>query len=109
MHFISCFAYHRITKCRYVILLDYQCWYSNFYSSLLLTVGYIHGFHQQVLNGPDATYKLRQLGYEGTVLGVTGNALVEDCDYFKWKGADDVLPKPVSLALLNNYWRTSGK
>ena len=58
------------------------------------------------LNGPDATAVLRQRGYTGTILGVTGNVLQEDVDYFISKGADDVLPKPVSMALLNNYWKS---
>ena len=46
------------------------------------------------------------MGYEGTIIGVTGNVLHEDVDYFKEKGANDVLPKPVSMKLLKDYWAT---
>lgn len=38
-------------------------------------------YEMPVKNGPDATWELRQLGYEGTVLGVTGNVLKEDVDF----------------------------
>lgn len=63
-------------------------------------------FEMPILTGPEATKKLRELGYQGAILGVTGNVLKEDVDFFLSKGANDVLPKPVSVKLLNNYWET---
>lgn len=62
-------------------------------------------FEMPIKNGPDATKELRELGYEGMILGVTGNVLKEDVDFFLQHGADDVLPKPVSMALLNDCWK----
>ena len=55
-------------------------------------------------NGPDATAELRRLGYKGMILGVTGNLLKQDVDHFLAKGADDVLPKPVTVALISDCW-----
>jgi CheY-like chemotaxis protein len=46
----------------------------------------------------------RAMGYKATILGVTGNVLSEDVDYFMAHGADAVLPKPISLKLLKDYW-----
>jgi len=58
------------------------------------------------LNGPDATAKLRdEYGFEDLIVGVTGNVLSEDVDYFISKGANCVLPKPVSMKLLNDAWK----
>ena len=88
-------------------------------------------FEMPVMNGPDATEKIRQLGYESIIFGVTvsattynsyftgsgfaytsflclstlkGNVLQEDVEYFKEKGANDVIGKPISMKELNNYW-----
>jgi signal transduction histidine kinase len=61
-------------------------------------------FEMPILNGPDATKVIRQLGFTNTIVGVTGNLLAEDVEYFKSHGADDILGKPVSLAKLNAYW-----
>ncbi|KAG7363863.1 diatom histidine kinase like-protein [Nitzschia inconspicua] len=56
------------------------------------------------MNGPDATRALRDLGYDGFIVGVTGNLLVEDVDHFKSCGANEVLAKPISMATLREYW-----
>jgi signal transduction histidine kinase/CheY-like chemotaxis protein len=61
-------------------------------------------FEMPVLNGPEATKELRRMGYKATILGVTGNLLVEDVNYFIAQGADEVLPKPMSMAILEKYW-----
>lgn len=45
--------------------------------------------------GPEATKILREKGYAGVVIGVTGNALDEDVRHFMSCGADAVLSKPV--------------
>ena len=47
------------------------------------------------MNGPEATRKIRELGFTGLILGVTGNVLDVDVNIFKSHGADEVLPKPV--------------
>ena len=49
------------------------------------------------MHGPDATAVLRKAGYEGLVVGVTGNVLQDDIDYFIQCGADAVLSKPLSI------------
>lgn len=53
------------------------------------------------MNGPEAAQKMRaELGYDGIVVGVTGNALPEDLAYFKDHGADLVITKPLTNAKL---------
>lgn len=61
------------------------------------------------LNGPDATQKLRELGFKELIIGVTGNVLSEDVNFFLSKGANRVLPKPVSMDLLNEAWRNPNR
>ena len=56
------------------------------------------------MNGPTATKRLREIGCNATIIGVTGNVLAEDVSYFKSHGADHVLPKPIKLVLLDNCW-----
>ena len=41
-----------------------------------------------------ATKLIREIGYEGFIFGVTGNALDTDVKYFLSHGADTVLQKP---------------
>ena len=52
----------------------------------------------------DATEQIRDLGFKGVILGVTGNVLPEDVNYFISKGADSVVGKPVSIAVLQEVW-----
>ena len=54
------------------------------------------------MNGPDATKAIRQLGYTGPIIGVTGNALPEDREVFMNAGATDVIIKPLRLPVLLN-------
>lgn len=61
-------------------------------------------FEMPILKGPDAARHIRELGYKGTIIGVTGNVLSEDVEYFKESGADEVLAKPISLAKLREYF-----
>jgi CheY-like chemotaxis protein len=53
-----------------------------------------------VMTGPEATVRIRALGYTGLILGVTGNALPEDIEMFTKCGANAVLTKPVNTDLL---------
>ncbi|CAB9496965.1 Sensor protein kinase WalK (Fragment) [Seminavis robusta] len=62
-------------------------------------------YEMPICNGPDATEEIRKLGFDGLVFGVTGNLLQEDVEHFLSKGADEVLPKPVTLALINDAWK----
>jgi CheY-like chemotaxis protein len=57
------------------------------------------------MNGPEATRKIRELGYEGIIIGVTGNTLQSDIDEFKLHGANDVLPKPLDINIMENLLR----
>ena len=62
-------------------------------------------YEMPVLNGPDATKILRENGYNDvTIIGVTGNVLADDINYFISAGANKVLPKPVNLALIEDCW-----
>ena len=60
-----------------------------------------------VMNGLDATEKIRQLGYENPIVGLTGDVLEEDVQVFFDKGANEVLGKPVKSedlqGLLSRY------
>ena len=55
-----------------------------------------------VKDGPTATRELRALGYNGIVIGVTGNALPSDIEFFMKHGANEVLIKPLRLEVLEN-------
>lgn len=44
--------------------------------------------------GAEAIRVIRELGYEGLIVGVTGNVLQEDADEFRISGADAVMAKP---------------
>jgi signal transduction histidine kinase/CheY-like chemotaxis protein len=55
-------------------------------------------FVMPVMDGPTATKAIRALGYEGLILGVTGNTLDSDINYFVKCGADAVLAKPFDFA-----------
>jgi signal transduction histidine kinase/CheY-like chemotaxis protein len=61
-------------------------------------------FEMPLLNGPEATKQIREMGFKASILGVTGNVLSEDVDYFMAHGADAVLPKPISIKRLKDYW-----
>lgn len=54
-----------------------------------------------VMDGQDALVAIREAGYRGAVVGVTGSAYQEDLIGFQEKGADAVLTKPVSRARLS--------
>jgi CheY-like chemotaxis protein len=52
------------------------------------------------LSGPMATKILRDRGYRGVIYGVTGNVNLEQINYFKANGANEVLAKPLKVELL---------
>ena len=57
-----------------------------------------------VMNGPTAAMRIRALGYTGFIVGITGNLLPEDVQLFRSRGADAVLPKPFTMANLEELW-----
>jgi CheY-like chemotaxis protein len=62
-------------------------------------------FEMPVMNGPTATAQLRELGCTVPIIGVTGNVLPADVQYFLDSGANAVLPKPLKFAQLDTLWR----
>ena len=66
-------------------------------------------FEMPVLNGPDAVRIIREdLGCDTFIVGVTGNMLLEDVEYFMSRGANCVLPKPVQLPILEDLFMEHG-
>lgn len=61
-------------------------------------------YEMPLLWGPECTKLIRQLGFVGTVLGVTGNVLSEDVNLFIESGADELLSKPISMKRLDSCW-----
>jgi CheY-like chemotaxis protein len=55
-----------------------------------------------VMGGLEATRAIRAAGYEGLIVGLTGNALMEDVAQLKDAGADEVCTKPVDPKLLQH-------
>jgi CheY-like chemotaxis protein len=56
-------------------------------------------YYMPVMNGPEAVKKIRQLGFTGVIVGVTG-VMDDDINTFVDAGADLVLLKPISLDAL---------
>jgi len=50
-----------------------------------------------VLTGVEAARKIREMGYDGMIVGITGNVAQDDIDVFLDNGADIVLPKPLEM------------
>ena len=53
-----------------------------------------------VMDGPSAVQKIRAMGYGKPIIGVTGNTLPEQIKDFIAHGADEIVTKPVKLAIL---------
>lgn len=65
-------------------------------------------YEMPVMNGPTAATRIRALGYGGFIVGITGNLLPEDVQHFRSCGADAVLPKPFTIANLEDLWVEHG-
>jgi CheY-like chemotaxis protein len=52
------------------------------------------------MNGTEAAEKLRELGYQGLIVGLTGDGGDESLNEFRKKGANFVLTKPLQIQLL---------
>ena len=60
-------------------------------------------FVMPVMDGPDATKALRELGYLGPVIGCTGNTLYMDLQRFYECGCDRVIGKPFLPDVFHQY------
>ena len=63
-------------------------------------------YQMPVMDGVTATSIIRKIGFAGRIVGITGNAMLEDLNSFISSGADIVLTKPLSIAKLNEYLTT---
>ena len=63
-------------------------------------------YQMPVMDGVTATRCIRKLGYKGQIIGVTGNALLEDVNSLITNGANVVLTKPLSIAKFDEYLST---
>ena len=61
-----------------------------------------------MMNGPSAAREIRRLGHDTFIVGVTGNMLDDDVDYFRNAGANHVLAKPLRLGDLVSVWTQYG-
>ena len=65
-------------------------------------------YEMPVMNGPTACRAIREMGYTGFVVGVTGNLLPEDVGHFLDCGADAVLGKPFKYKELKQLLMEQG-
>ena len=64
-------------------------------STTALYDGILMDFVMPNMDGPTATKALRAMGYNGVIIGVTGNQLSADIEHFLECGANKVLMKPL--------------
>jgi CheY-like chemotaxis protein len=57
-------------------------------------------YQMPVMDGPSAAKAMREMGYEGPIIGVTGNVLASHVRTFVSHGANAVLPKPLDFDAL---------
>jgi signal transduction histidine kinase/CheY-like chemotaxis protein len=65
-------------------------------------------YQMPIMDGPTASQKLREMGCDAFIVGVTGNAMPEDLRFYKNAGANAVLPKPLKLPELEALWLEHG-
>ena len=56
--------------------------------------------HMPGMSGPKTVQTIRERGYKGLIVGLTGDTLEDDISYFKAHGVDEVLSKPLQLEQL---------
>jgi len=66
-------------------------------------------FQMPVMDGPAAIREIRNLGYTGLIIGVTGNVLPCDQDVMMRAGANLVLTKPVDADRLKAVLRDESR
>ena len=54
-----------------------------------------------IMRGRDAAHLIREMGYCGTIIGVTANVLQSDIEDFIAQGADYVIKKPMNTEKFN--------
>lgn len=57
------------------------------------------------MNGPAAARKIRELGCDTFICGVTGNVLPEDRTHFTESGANWIFLKPLDLSDRESVWQ----
>ena len=55
-----------------------------------------------LMDGLEATHKLRSMNYNGTIVALTANAITGNKDMFLQKGFDEFIAKPIDLRQLNS-------
>ena len=75
---------------------------SKMYDSILLD------YEMPEMDGPTAARKIRELGCDAFIVGITGNVLPEDVTYFQNSGANCVMPKPINMESLEGIWDEFG-
>lgn len=65
-------------------------------------------YEMPILRGPEAVKEMRGLGVNAFIVGITGNVLSEDIQYFVSCGANCVLPKPVEMHRLEELLSEHG-
>lgn len=55
-------------------------------------------YEMPIMNGPTAAKKMREMGSDTFIVGITGNVLPVDIEYFRNQGANEVLPKPFNIS-----------
>ena len=61
-------------------------------------------YEMPVMNGPTASSLIRGLGSDVFIIGITGNILRQDVEYFRSRGANAILPKPIYMSALENLF-----
>ena len=56
------------------------------------------------MEGPAAAEKIRALGCDAFIVGITGNLYDDSVSYFTACGANKVLPKPLHMPDLKSLW-----
>jgi signal transduction histidine kinase/CheY-like chemotaxis protein len=69
---------------------------NNHYDMVLLD------YEMPILNGPSAAMEIRATGSDVFIVGITGNMMAEDVEYFRSCGANAVLPKPFKMSSLED-------
>jgi signal transduction histidine kinase/CheY-like chemotaxis protein len=55
------------------------------------------------MDGIETTKNLREMGYTGTIIALTANAIVGNAEMFKANGFDDFMSKPMDTAKLGTF------
>ena len=59
-------------------------------------------YEMPTMNGPTAASEIRKLGSDVFIVGITGNMMAEDVEFFTSSGANAVLPKPFKMTALED-------